>query len=106
MHHDEEQPEAHPVLPHADFGAQNCDGCLIGVIRGGHASIECNECGAIVRIVAPADLQRTLNEMELSLVMCTEMCPHCRKVNVFPGFSEMLVYTCQRCGLAVEVGNP
>ena len=26
-----------------------------------------------------ADLQRTLDEMELSLDLCAEMCPHCRK---------------------------
>jgi hypothetical protein len=32
--------------------------------------------GAVVRTVASADLQRTHDEMELLLAMCTEMCPH------------------------------
>jgi len=91
-----------PFLPHADFGAPDCGGCLNGIIRGEQANIECNECGAVVRNVAAADLQRTLDEMELSLVMCTAMCPHCGKVNIFPGFSEMISYTCQECGRAVE----
>lgn len=49
-----------------------------------------------------ADLQRTLEEMELSLVMCTAMSPHCGKVNIFPGFSEMISYACQECRRAVE----
>jgi hypothetical protein len=105
MHRDEEQPETRPILPHADFGAPDCCGCLNGIIRGRHANIECNECGAVVRAVMPADLQRTLDEMELSLAMCTEMCPHCGKLNVFPGFSGMMVYACQRCGRAVETGD-
>ena len=26
--------------------------------------------------------------MELSLEVCTEICPHCGKVNVFPGFAK------------------
>ena len=58
-----------PFLPHADFGAPDCGGCLNGVIRGEQANIVCNECGAVVRTLAAADLQRTLDEMELSLVM-------------------------------------
>jgi uncharacterized protein (DUF983 family) len=43
--------------------------------------------------------------MELSLDMCTEMCPHCGKVNMFPGFSKMMAYTCKDCGEAVELSN-
>jgi len=50
-------------------------------------------------------LQRTLDEMELSLEMCSAICPHCGKVNIFPGFSEMIAYTCQRCGRAVVIGD-
>jgi hypothetical protein len=48
-------------------------------------------------------LQRTLDEMELSLAMCTEMCPHCGKVNVFAGFSE--AYICEGWGRGVRVGD-
>lgn len=91
-----------PFLPHADFGTPDCGGCLNGVIRGEQANIECNESGAVVRILAAADLQRTLEEMELSLVMSTAMSPHCGKVNTFPGFSEMISYACQEYGRAVE----
>lgn len=50
----------------------------------------------------PAELQRTLDETELSLAMCAALCPYCGKVNTFPGFSEMIAYTCQECGRAVE----
>lgn len=57
----------------------------------------------MIRTVPAVDLQRTLDEMELSLDVSSEMCPYCRKVNVFPGFSHMLAYTCQHCGRAVKV---
>jgi uncharacterized protein (DUF983 family) len=29
------------------------------------------------------------------------MCPHCGSVNLFPGFSKILAFTCQHCGNAV-----
>jgi uncharacterized protein (DUF983 family) len=105
MHRDEEEPENRSILPHADFGASDCCGCLVGIIHGGQARIECNECGTVVRTVAPADLQRTLDEMEISLAMCTEMCPHCGRVNVFAGFSETIAYICEGCGRGVRVGD-
>jgi hypothetical protein len=37
--------------------------------------------------------------------MCSAMCPHCGKVIIFPGFSEMKTYTCQECERAVEGGD-
>jgi uncharacterized protein (DUF983 family) len=94
-----------PFLPHADFGTPDCGGCLLGIIRAEKATIECNECGAVVHTVATADLQRMLDEMELSLEICTETCPHCGKVNIFPGFSEINAYICENCGRAVETGE-
>jgi len=89
----------------ADFGAPDCGGCLVANVRGDQAEITCNECGTILRTVAVGDLQRTLDEMELSLEMCSAICPHCGNVNVFPGFSEMIAYTCPECGRAVETGE-
>ena len=46
-----------------------------------------------------------LDEMELTLAICTEMCPYCGKVNVFTGFSKIMAYTCQEFGAAVELAN-
>jgi len=51
------------------------------------------------------EVDRTLDDMELSLEICTGMCPHCGNVNIFPGFGEMIAYTCQECGRAVEIGK-
>jgi uncharacterized protein (DUF983 family) len=31
------------------------------------------------------------------------MCPHCGSVNLFPGFSKMLAFTCLQCGKAICV---
>lgn len=96
---------ADPFLSHADFGAPDCGGYLLANVRSDQAEITCNECRAILRSVALADLQRTLDEMELSLTMCTAMCPNWGKANIFPGFSEMKAYTCQEYGRAVETGE-
>ena len=51
------------------------------------------------------EVNRTLGDMELSLEICTGLCPHCGNVNIFAGFEEMIAYTCQECGRAVETGN-
>ena len=69
-----------------------------------NTSIVCNECETVVRRVPATELQRTLDEMESSLDMRTDMCPHCGKVNVFPVFSTMMVYICQECGESVNLG--
>ncbi len=61
------------------------------------ADIVFSECGAIVRTVAVSDLQRTLAEMEFRVGMCATICPHCKREDVFTGFTEMLAYTCRDC---------
>ncbi len=63
--------------------------------------VKCNECGVTLKTVPAADLQRTLDEIELSLEVSTEICAHCGSANVFPGFSTMLAYTCRSCDQAV-----
>jgi hypothetical protein len=56
-------------------------------VQGDVAEIGCTECGAVVRTVPVGDLQRTYDEIELSLdSIATEICPFCGKVNVFPGW--------------------
>src|SRR5689334_7263278 len=47
--------------------------------------------------------QRTFDEMELSLDLASEKCPHCGAVNLFPGFSQMFVFTCKQCGETVKI---
>ncbi len=47
----------------------------------------------------------TFAEMELTLDVCSEMCPSCRSVNLFPGFSAMMAYTCQHCGEVVRISG-
>jgi len=60
------------------------------------------KCGTVVRTLPAADLERTFVEMELTLDIASELCPHCGKVNLFPGFSKMHAYTCRECGRAVQ----
>ena len=83
---------------HADFGNPDCRGCISPVSRGEEADITCNECGAIVRTVRSADLRRMLDEMESQLAVASGICQHCGAVNLFPGFSRMMAFTCQECG--------
>ncbi|MBV9083630.1 MAG: hypothetical protein JOZ62_13200 [Acidobacteriaceae bacterium] len=94
------------TLPHADFGDADCCGCLNGIIIGDQAQIVCNECRAIIRTVAARELQQTLTEMELTLDVASAKCPHCGAVNLFPGFSQMLAFTCRECGEAVQLASP
>lgn len=44
-----------------------------------------------------------LGEMDLSLDVASAFCPHCRSVNLFPGFSHMLPFTCKTCGKGVDL---
>ena len=76
------------TLPHSDFGDPECCGCLNGVIRGDQADIVCNECGTVLRAVPAANVGQTLTELEITLEVASEMCPHCRSVNLFPCFPE------------------
>ncbi len=89
------------TLPHSDFGDPGCCGCLNGVIRGDQADIVCNECGTVLRTVPAANVGQTLTELELTLEVASEVCPHCGSVNLFPGFSKMLAFSCRQCGKAV-----
>jgi ribosomal protein S27AE len=67
--------------------------------------IVCIECLVVVSIVPATDLQKTLDEMELSLELTSEKCPHCGAVSLFPGFSRMLRYTCGECGEVVTLAE-
>jgi hypothetical protein len=86
------------VIPHSDFGDAECCGCLCGIVQGEDAEVVCNECGIVVRRVRAAELDKTLNEMELSLEVASAMCQHCGSVNLVPGFSQILAFVCQNCG--------
>jgi hypothetical protein len=82
-------------------GDPDCCGCLNGVIRGDQADVVCNECGTVLRTVPATNVGQTLTELEITLEVASEMCPHCGSVNLFPGFSRMLAFICRNCGKAV-----
>jgi hypothetical protein len=93
-----------PTLPHSSFGAPDCCGYLNGIIRGDRADIVCNECDKVVRTVPTADLQRTLDAMELSVDVTTVKCPHCETVHISPTSSlELIAYMCKKCGNVVKL---
>ena len=92
------------TLPHSDFGAPDCCGCLNGIVRGDHAEIVCNECEAVVQIVPAKDLQKTLNGMALALHVGIATCPHCRAVHLVPGFTSLQAFVCPSCGESADAG--
>jgi predicted RNA-binding Zn-ribbon protein involved in translation (DUF1610 family) len=75
------------------------------VERGAVADLRCNECGFVLKTGPVADLRRTQDELQLSLDVASEKCPHCGNVNLFPGFSRMLAYICPACGESVRVSE-
>ena len=93
------------TLPHSSFGNPDCCGCLNGFMRGDQADIVCNECNAVIRAVPAADLQRTLDEMELTLDVASAKCPHCGAVHLSPGFSALRAFTCRQCGEVVRLSD-
>jgi len=59
----------------------------------------------VIRTVPIADLQRTLDHMELTVEFATAVSPHCQSVNLFPGFSALVAFTCRECGEAVSLSG-
>jgi uncharacterized protein (DUF983 family) len=55
----------------------------------------------VLRTVHATNVGQTLTELEITLEVASEMCPHCGSVNLFPGFSRILAFTCRECGQAV-----
>jgi hypothetical protein len=90
------------TMRHSDFGDPDCCGYLNVVTRRPAADVVCNECGLIIRTIRLTALEYTLAEMELTLNVAIAMCPCCRFVNLFPGFSRKAVFVCQRCGQEVN----
>jgi hypothetical protein len=91
------------IMTHSEFGDPDCCGCLVGfVIDQERATIDCDECAAVVRTVPTLDLQKAIDEMELGLVFATPVCPFCKSVNLFSGFTEMFAFRCQECHTAVN----
>jgi hypothetical protein len=102
---DDQTKAFYTTMAHADFGDEQCCGCLYGVIDGEQGNIICNECSASVRTVPAAELEKTLTEMDLGLDLATVVCRHCRSVNLFPGFSQMHAFVCQQCGKPVSLST-
>jgi hypothetical protein len=93
------------TIPHSAFGDPDCCGCLNGITQGSQAVIVCNECNKIVRFVPAADLERTLDRIELALNVASAKCPHCGAVHPAPGFSELLAFGCDQCGRSVMLSG-
>jgi hypothetical protein len=92
-------------VPHQDFGDPERCGFLFGLVRDGEGYIGCNVCTAVVRKMPADQLRQVLNEMESGLELASEQCPHSGKVNLFPGFSTLLAYTCRECGEMVRLSD-
>ena len=87
-----------PIVPHETAAGVDCGGCIVAAVEGNSVELRCNECGAVVGVVQ-VDILKAL----LGLECAQATCPHCAKLNTFPGFSKMSRYVCDECGKAVEV---
>jgi ribosomal protein S27E len=60
------------LIPHSEFGAVNCCGCLAGMQVEELAEIVCNECGSLIAYVV-GDLRQALNELESRLALANAL---------------------------------
>jgi hypothetical protein len=88
------------IVPHETVSAVDCCGCIVAAVEGTNVELRCNECGAVVGVVQ-IEILRGL----LGLDCATATCPHCGKLNTFPGFSEVSTYVCDGCGKADDAGG-
>lgn len=94
------------IVPHSDYRDPECCGLIFAQVRGSDADLVCNECGTVMRTVPAAEADKVLLAMSLEQGLATEVCPYCRQVNLIPGFSEMIAFTCRYCGRVVNVRSP
>jgi hypothetical protein len=92
-----------PIIPHEDVADVDCRGCLEVRVREGEADILCNECGAVIRKVAVAEVEAAMLEMAKTDTICSARCTHCGALNSFPRFSTVEAFTCSECGEGVVV---
>ena len=83
-----------PVVPHAIAGV-NCSGYVVAVVEDSNVELRCNKCGGVVGVI-----QVGIMEGLLGLDCAETTCPHCGKLNTFPGSSEVSPYVCDGCGKA------
>jgi len=86
-----------PVVAHATVSEAECWGCIVAVVEGTTVELRCKECGAVAGVIE-FDLLKGL----LKLDSATVVCPHCHRLNAFPGFTDVQVYVCNNCGQGVE----
>ena len=79
------------------------DSAPLAYLLTARRDVVCNECDSVECTVPSADLQRTLNEMELKGDVATEICLHCGAPNLAPGFSRLIAFVCDQCGEGVTV---
>jgi hypothetical protein len=89
-----------PIVPHETAGVECC-GCIIAAVDGSNVELRCDECGAVVGVIQ-VDILKGLLRLECA----TTTCPHCGKVNTFPGFTKVSAYVCAECGEAVGTTEP
>lgn len=93
------------TIPHSEFDDPDCFGYLSVVGREGLVvDFVCNECGAVIACARIGHVDAAIHALELNGPLASAICPHCGLVNLFPGFSAVLAYTCEHCGLGVTVG--
>ena len=86
-----------PVVPHGIAGV-DCSGVVVAAVEDSNVELRCSKCGAVLGVV-----QVGIMEGLLGLDCATTTCPHCGKLNAFAGSNDVSSYTCDGCGMAVEI---
>jgi hypothetical protein len=86
-----------PIVPHVLTGT-DCCGRIVARTKQDIIELVCSECNATVGAINPR-----VFVCLLKLEAARPMCPYCGQFNVFPGYTRMLLYKCQHCGLSLRV---
>lgn len=88
---------ARAKMTHADVGAAERRQWLDVWSHERGIIVQSNECLYVYSRAAETDCQNAADEMELTLTLATAKCSHCGAVNVFPGLTKMIAFTCLEC---------
>ena len=97
-----------PIVPHRSADkTTECDGCIVvdPADKPYKAKVYCSTCDVLYATVPWLEVSSVLVKL-MGATVASDRCPHCGALHTFPGFDQMLAYTCEECGEPVQMKEP